>query len=123
MAAAAAPAEGWGFNRELGDYRVYGEAEMERIFKLAIDSGLPSIDKEGVASMTANVRAGRRDAKHYIELYTARLVKHGVDVNAGAPKSTDARAQEASVRGGLAFSAPATGSGAARATSKRRRPT
>ena len=55
MAAAAAPAEGWGFNRELGDYRVYGEAEMERIFKLAIDSGLPSIDKEGVAS----VRKGR----------------------------------------------------------------
>ena len=119
VVASAPEPEGYGFNRDVGNYHVYGMADLARVFALALEVGLPSIDAEGVASMTAQVEAGKRDAKHFIEMYTARLAKFGVDINAGAPKDTDARAEEAAVRGGLAFSAPGMGGAIKRSMSQR----
>ena len=103
--AAARPAAGggsYGFSRDAGDYRVHGPAELARVLQLALDAGCPGLTQRDVQQMLANVEAGKRDPKHYIDMYTARLAKIGVDASGAAPRPDAPAALGGGVAGALA---------------------
>ncbi len=56
------------------------DARLERVLKMALESGHPGIDEEGIDTMIGFVQQGRFAATHYIDMWSSRLAEMGVQV-------------------------------------------